>query len=221
MRSPNSPKHGLFKSRDIHTKVDQTLIVVHGTAVEHIGESYRRFRKCIFAQHLNYTEHHCAFSLSPVIIPLQAKIKIRCKYSRHRNAIFGTLDRLITTHMESHHEQQRAIVCKTLPQRTSSRTCSCFHLLGKRIKLQDRLNLFDQYVMLKNTVTQMVYKHAISTVVLSAPGKSPARTGGRIIGSCTKACRQGKPTLLFRNSMNERPAAGERAVIVQLDFRSA
>ena len=34
------------------------------------------------------------------------------------------------------------------------------------IKLQGQIDSFDQYViLLKNTVTQMVYKHAISTVV--------------------------------------------------------
>ena len=34
------------------------------------------------------------------------------------------------------------------------------------IKLQGKIDSFDQYViMLKNTVNQMVYKHAISTVV--------------------------------------------------------
>ena len=38
------------------------------------------------------------------------------------------------------------------------------------IKLQGRVDSFDQYViMLKNTMVQMVYKHAISTIV---PGKS-------------------------------------------------
>lgn len=37
------------------------------------------------------------------------------------------------------------------------------------IKLQGRIDSFDQYVvMLKNTMVQMVYKHAISTIV---PGK--------------------------------------------------
>jgi host factor-I protein len=38
------------------------------------------------------------------------------------------------------------------------------------IKLQGQIESFDQYVvLLKNTVTQMVYKHAISTVV---PGRA-------------------------------------------------
>jgi host factor-I protein len=38
------------------------------------------------------------------------------------------------------------------------------------IKLQGKVDSFDQYVvMLKNTSSQMVYKHAISTIV---PGKA-------------------------------------------------
>ena len=38
------------------------------------------------------------------------------------------------------------------------------------IKLQGQVESFDQFVsMLKNTVSQMVYKHAISTVVPSRP----------------------------------------------------
>ena len=40
------------------------------------------------------------------------------------------------------------------------------------IKLQGQIESFDQFsVLLKNTVTQMVYKHAISTVVPSRPIK--------------------------------------------------
>jgi host factor-I protein len=39
------------------------------------------------------------------------------------------------------------------------------------IKLQGQVESFDQYVvLLKNTVNQMVYKHAISTVV---PARNP------------------------------------------------
>ena len=38
------------------------------------------------------------------------------------------------------------------------------------IKLQGQVESFDQYVvLLKNTVTQMVYKHAISTIVPGRP----------------------------------------------------
>ncbi|MFT6274210.1 MAG: host factor-I protein [Halioglobus sp.] len=47
------------------------------------------------------------------------------------------------------------------------------------IKLQGQIESFDQFVvLLKNTVSQMVYKHAISTVVPSRvvrmPMQSPA-----------------------------------------------
>ena len=42
--------------------------------------------------------------------------------------------------------------------------CSVYLVNG--IKLQGQIESFDQYVvLLRNTVTQMVYKHAISTVV--------------------------------------------------------
>ena len=45
------------------------------------------------------------------------------------------------------------------------------------IKLQGHIESFDQYVvLLRNTVTQMVYKHAISTVVPVRPIRLPSAT---------------------------------------------
>lgn len=42
------------------------------------------------------------------------------------------------------------------------------------IKLQGQIDSFDQFVvLLKNSVNQMIYKHAISTVVPSRPVKMP------------------------------------------------
>ncbi len=42
------------------------------------------------------------------------------------------------------------------------------------IKLQGQIESFDQFVvLLKNSVSQMVYKHAISTVVPQRPIKMP------------------------------------------------
>lgn len=48
------------------------------------------------------------------------------------------------------------------------------------IKLQGLVDSFDQFVvLLKNTVSQMVYKHAISTIVPTRPVRLPAQlTGG-------------------------------------------
>ncbi len=49
------------------------------------------------------------------------------------------------------------------------------------IKLQGQIESFDQYVvLLKNTVSQMVYKHAISTVV---PARNPRPTGAPVSGA--------------------------------------
>lgn len=46
------------------------------------------------------------------------------------------------------------------------------------IKLQGQIESFDQFViLLKNTVSQMVYKHAISTVVPSRPHSNNAGGG--------------------------------------------
>lgn len=48
------------------------------------------------------------------------------------------------------------------------------------IKLQGLVESFDQYVvLLNNTVTQMVYKHAISTVVPSRPVSVPHEHPGQ------------------------------------------
>ena len=46
------------------------------------------------------------------------------------------------------------------------------------IKLQGQIESFDQFVvLLKNTVSQMVYKHAISTVVPARNVRLPAADG--------------------------------------------
>jgi host factor-I protein len=47
------------------------------------------------------------------------------------------------------------------------------------IKLQGQIESFDQFVvLLRNSVSQMVYKHAISTVVPSRNIRLPAMGGG-------------------------------------------
>ena len=47
------------------------------------------------------------------------------------------------------------------------------------IKLQGQVESFDQYVvLLKNTVSQMVYKHAISTIVPARNPRGPTAPEG-------------------------------------------
>lgn len=49
------------------------------------------------------------------------------------------------------------------------------------IKLQGQIESFDQFViLLKNAVSQMVYKHAISTVVPARMVKIPMTSSGEI-----------------------------------------
>ena len=49
------------------------------------------------------------------------------------------------------------------------------------IKLQGQIDSFDQFVvLLKNTVNQMVYKHAISTIVPARNVKLPSAEEGGV-----------------------------------------
>ena len=67
------------------------------------------------------------------------------------------------------------------------------------IKLQGQIESFDQFViLLKNTVSQMVYKHAISTVV---PARNPraAGTGGNPAMAGTAAPQNDGPGEDFGN----------------------
>ena len=49
------------------------------------------------------------------------------------------------------------------------------------IKLQGQIDSFDQFVvLLKNSVSQMVYKHAISTVVPARNVRLPAAEGDEL-----------------------------------------
>ena len=64
------------------------------------------------------------------------------------------------------------------------------------IKLQGQIESFDQYVvLLKNTVTQMVYKHAISTVVPARPVNLPLNKLLR----AESFCREAAATVSDRN----------------------
>ncbi len=51
------------------------------------------------------------------------------------------------------------------------------------IKLQGQIESFDQFViLLKNAVNQMVYKHAISTVVPARTVRIPTLNQGDVVG---------------------------------------
>lgn len=56
------------------------------------------------------------------------------------------------------------------------------------IKLQGQIESFDQYVvLLRNNVTQMVYKHAISTIVPARPVAMATQGGSEVAQGSTQA----------------------------------
>ena len=74
------------------------------------------------------------------------------------------------------------------------------------IKLQGQIESFDQFVvLLRNSVSQMVYKHAISTVVPAHNVRLPSldQRGGEQRGSGGSHRRGGKNEDDRRNAKNE------------------
>lgn len=64
------------------------------------------------------------------------------------------------------------------------------------IKLQGVIESFDQFVvLLKNTVSQMVYKHAISTIVPARNVTSPFEYNSNYTGNGNKNNGNNKPPL--------------------------
>ena len=64
------------------------------------------------------------------------------------------------------------------------------------IKLQGQIESFDQFVvLLKNTVSQMVYKHAISTVVPARNVRLPAADGEAPDGYSSAGASPGAPLI--------------------------
>ena len=89
------------------------------------------------------------------------------------------------------------------------------------IKLQGHIESFDQYVvLLRNTVTQMVYKHAISTVVPGPRGELPRRTNRPSRPDArTRAAVRAAPTLSSAtHRRRRRPGGPARAILVGVDF---
>ena len=80
------------------------------------------------------------------------------------------------------------------------------------IKLQGQIESFDQFViLLKNTVSQMVYKHAISTVVPSRPVSHHSNNAG---GGTSSNYHHGSSAEYFRATGQRRNRIRFRAVFL-------
>ena len=76
------------------------------------------------------------------------------------------------------------------------------------IKLQGQIESFDQYVvLLKNTVSQMVYKHAISTVVPARNPRGTTTTGTTTSGASSTGYQGGGASSGFERSTSNTGAA--------------
>ena len=78
------------------------------------------------------------------------------------------------------------------------------------IKLQGQIESFDQYVvLLKNTVSQMVYKHAISTVVPARNPRTGTATSSSAQASSTSSSYQGgNPSSGFERGSSDNSTSG-------------
>ena len=89
------------------------------------------------------------------------------------------------------------------------------------IKLQGQIDSFDQFVvLLRNSVSQMVYKHAISTVVPARNVRLPTGEDGEVTepASSNEPVERAKMNNVVERVVGQplfdRPHGGERAVLV-------
>ncbi len=79
--------------------------------------------------------------------------------------------------IRSYHGQ-RSIIAGSVPECLRKERVPVSIYLVNGIKLQGQIDSFDQFVvLLKNSVSQMVYKHAISTVVPARNVRLPSAEG--------------------------------------------
>ena len=163
-------------------RANPPLIIIHGTSLAHVPDAYRRYLEHFFSD---------AFKLRGTPLRIQFKTganpyadarrraadvgyrpaEARCPagnqcateqvgLAAYRHRADSTTKR--SMHMSNKGQMLQDPFLNTL--RKEHVQVSIYLVNG--IKLQGQIESFDQYVvLLKNTVTQMVYKHAISTVV--------------------------------------------------------
>ena len=168
------------------------IIVIHGNSLEHVTDAYKRFLEGRFRetfqadgtplriemQHRRRTRYADKGPRTRVRAgfgaPAQAlaqKSKIGCSVTVDGGSLCSSSIRQPATTNTEHTMSNKG----QLLQDPFLNTLRKEHVpvsiyLVNGIKLQGHIESFDQYVvLLRNTVTQMVYKHAISTVVPAAP----------------------------------------------------
>ena len=148
--------------------------MIHGNSLEHVTDVYKRYLEGRFREHFKLTG-------TPLRIEMRSLEESRSPTRRPSGGIGltatpGAANPVLTCRAPEHFNTEHIVSNKgQLLQDPFLNLLRKEHVpvsiyLVNGIKLQGHIESFDQYVvLLRNTVTQMVYKHAISTVV---PGRA-------------------------------------------------
>ena len=158
------------------------VIVIHGNSLEHVTDAYKRFLEGRFRAHFKLVGTPLRIEMRSSKNPVRRRtdagwpraVRLTAGASataRNRCVNVPRFQTHITEHIVSNKGQLLQDPFLNL-LRKEHVPVSIYLVNG--IKLQGHIESFDQYVvLLRNTVTQMVYKHAISTVV---PGRASTST---------------------------------------------
>ena len=164
------------------------LVVIHGTALSHIPASYRRYLEHFFSEtfQLRGTPLRIQFKTganpyvgTPARRSGPLTIAARRPHLRNGGQPRPGPSAWPTTTAEHAMSNKGQMLQDPFLNTLRKEHVQVSIYLVNGIKLQGQIESFDQYVvLLKNTVTQMVYKHAISTVVparaVAMPHHTPA-----------------------------------------------
>jgi host factor-I protein len=191
------------------------LVVIHGNRLEHVTDSYKRYLEGPHARAFQARRHPAAHRDAFGATRSTKKDPREGGPVRGAEGPFaGTRTAVITCRFHRTLNTEHIVSNKgQLLQDPFLNLLRKEHVpvsiyLVNGIKLQGHIESFDQYVvLLRNTVTQMVYKHAISTVVPGRAGELPCRRTSRRrrLSRCTQRHLEFWPPNPAR-----RPAAANR-----------
>ncbi len=145
--------------------------MIHGNSLEHVSAVYKRYLEGRFREHFKLIGTPLRIEMRVVAESLhRQRLEVHCQSRLVRRTTVLTciahpsLPRL-PEHGEYREQQGQLLQDPFLNLLRKEHVPVSIYLVNG-IKLQGHIESFDQYVvLLRNTVTQMVYKHAISTVV--------------------------------------------------------
>ncbi len=158
------------------------IVVIHGNALDHVTDAYKRYLEGRFRDHFKLVGTPLRIEMRSLANPFDDNAAADDDASlpavdaagpcacRERGIRCDNVAPCWNSQHGAYREQQRATSTRPFLNLLRKEHVPVSIYLVNGIKLQGHIESFDQYVvLLRNTVTQMVYKHAISTVV---PGRA-------------------------------------------------